>query len=147
MKVRNIDLIGIVRTLEEYSGKKLPQKISFAITKNLIGLNKDVECYSKTLEKILDKYKDYIVKDEKGETINNENGLPLVDKDHIIDYGNELSELLNIEIDINIYKVDISVFDYNDSDKYDSLSAVDIIKLQSILCDQSDEDKNDEKVE
>lgn len=147
MKIKNVDLVGILNVLEEYSNKRLPQKISFAITKNMINLGNDAECYSQALNKIFKKYADYVIKDGGGNIKYNEQGIPLVDENHIADYGKEIGELLNIEININLYKVDISVFDYEDTDKYDSLSAVDIIKLQSILCNQPDEDDNNEKTE
>ena len=137
MKVKNIDLIGMVRVLEYYSKKKLPQRISFAITRNMILLAKDIECYSKSLENIFDKYKEYFVKDENGNIKYNNQGIPIVDKEHVSTYGNEIGELLNIEIDVDLYKIDISIFDYDDNDKYDSLSAEDIISLQSVLCDSS----------
>lgn len=145
MKIKNVDLVGILHVLEEYSNKRLPQKISFAITRNMINLGNDAECYSQTLNKIFEKYANYVVKDDDGNIRYNDQGIPLVDKNHVADYGKEIGELLNIEIDINLYKVDISVFDYEDTDKYDSLSAIDIIKLQSILCNQPDEDVDNEE--
>ena len=147
MKVKNVDLVGILHVLEEYSNKRLPQKISFAITRNMINLGNDAECYSQALNKIFEKYADYVIKDDDGNIRYNDQGIPLVDENHIADYGKEIGELLNIEIDINLYKVDISVFDYEDTDKYDPLSAIDIIKLQSILCNQPDGDVDDEEAE
>lgn len=142
MRIKNVDLIRIFHILEEYSNKRMPQKISFAITKNIISLGNDVECYSESLNKIFEKYADFFVKDESGNIKYNEQGIPIVDENHIFDYGNEIGELLNIEIDVNLYEIDISVFDYEDGEKYDSLSAADIIKLQNILCNNNVNDTN-----
>lgn len=136
MKIKNVDLVRIFHVLEEYSNKKLPQRISFAITKNIINLENDIQCYSKSLNKIFEKYADYTIKDDNGNITYNEQGIPLVDEDHISDYGNEIGELLDIEIDVDLYTVDISIFDYDEGNRYDSLSAVDIIKLQDILCNK-----------
>lgn len=140
MKVRNIDLVGIINTLKHFSNMKLPQRISFAITKNMINLAQDAECYSKSLEKIFNKYEEYFVKDENGNVKVNEQNIPIVDDEHIGSYLKEISELVNIEIDIDLYTIDESVFDYDDTDKYDSLTANDIIKLQTILCKQTEND-------
>lgn len=147
MKIKNIDLVGMLNILEEYSNKRLPQKISFAITKNLISLGNDADCYSKAINKIFEKYADYVIKDKNGNIKYKEQGIPLVDENHIKAFEEEIGELLNIEIDANLYKIDISVFDYEDTDRYDSLSAIDIIKLQSILCDKPNGNVANEKVE
>lgn len=129
MKVNNFTLVNMMNNLKRFSEKKLPQKISYAIMKNIYIINKDIEIYEKSLQKIIDSYKDYFVKDEILE-----NGLPKVDDEHMEDYITEINELLAFEVDIDLYYIDEDVFDYEDSDRYDSISAADLIQLRMIIC-------------
>lgn len=145
MKIANGILVNLLNTLGSYSEYKLPQKIGYAITRNMMAIQKEYSVYEKQMKKILEDFKEYTLKDDDGNLLFEENGLPKIEQDHLSDFIKEMNELLNIEIDINLYKVDISVFDYEDTDKYDSLSAIDIIKLQDILCNQPDEDIDNEE--
>lgn len=129
MKVNNFTLVNMMNNLKRFGEKKLPQKISYAIMKNIYIINKDIEIYEKSLQKIIDSYKDYFVKDEILE-----NGLPKVDDEHMEDYITEINELLAFEVDIDLYYIDEDVFDYEDSDRYDSISAADLIQLRMIIC-------------
>ena len=129
MKVNNFTLVNMMNNLKRFGEKKLPQKISYAIMKNIYIINKDIEIYEKSLQKIIDSYKDYFVKDEILE-----NGLPKVDDEHMEDYITEINELLAFEVDIDLYYIDEDVFNYEDSDRYDSISAADLIQLRMIIC-------------
>ena len=129
MKVNNFTLVNMMNNLKRFGEKKLPQKISYAIMKNIYIINKDIEIYEKSLQKIIDSYKDYFVKDEILE-----NGLPKVDDEHMEDYITEINELLAFEVDIDLYYIDEDIFDYEDSDRYDSISAADLIQLRMIIC-------------
>lgn len=141
MKVKNIELVSISQTLEKYASYKLPQKISYAITRNAINIQNDLDCYNKSINKTFEKYDAYILKDEDGKYKFGESGIPLVQKEQADNYAKDISELLNIEIEINLFTIDISEFDYEDSDRYDVLSAMDIIRLQSVLCKKDKEAK------
>ena len=121
----------MMHILKNFSEKKLPQKISYAIMKNIYIINKDAEIYEDSLRKIIDSYKDYTIKDEQLE-----NGLPKVDDEHMEDYVSEINELLNFEVDIDLYYIDEDVFDYEDSARYDAVSASDLIQLRAILCEE-----------
>lgn len=131
MKVNNFSLINMMQTLKQFGEKKLPQKISYAIMKNLYIINKDVEIYEDSLRKIIESYKDYII---EGEQL--ENGLPKVNDEHIEDYISEINELLAFEVDIDLYYIDEDVFDYEDSGRYDPISATDLIQLRMIICNE-----------
>ena len=134
MKLTNFELITMFNTLDGYANKKLPQKISYAITKNIIILRGECECYEKELQKLFSEYDDKAVKDDKGNTKYNQYNIPIIQKEFSEDFDKELSELLNIQLDISLYTVDDSVFDYEDSDRYDCLTPFDIVKLQDIIC-------------
>jgi len=135
MKLTNIEIVNIINILEQYSEKKLPQKISYAITKNILILKEDYLCYEKELNKIFDIYDADLQKDEEGKLIRSENGIPLLKKGSNNSFVKDVTELLNITVDINLYKINSELFDYIDSEnRYDPLSPKDIIVLQDVLC-------------
>lgn len=136
MKVRNIDLINYNNILNGFAEKHLPQKIGFAITKNIITISKELEPYQKSLEKVIENYKDFFVKDENDEIVRLSVGIPEVDTDHMDDYIKDVDELLSVEIDVELYTIEEAVFDYEDSERYDAMSATDILALRSVLCEK-----------
>lgn len=137
MKIINLELLNMMNILNAFAEKKLPQKISYAITRNLILLQKDYDCYMKSLKKLFSDYDEYIIKDENGDMVSNDLGIPIVGSEVQKEFNEELSNLLNIEIEIEPYHIPENVFDYEDNVHcYDSLSAVDIINLQHVLCKQ-----------
>ena len=56
MKTKNFTIINMINTLNSFAEKKLPQKISYAITRNLMLLQKDYDCYSKSIEKLFEEH-------------------------------------------------------------------------------------------
>jgi hypothetical protein len=143
MILKNKDILNRVNVLNGYCTKRLPQRISYAITRNAKIFSDEIESYNKELKKILDNYKEYYVKDDKGEPqIDKTSGLPVIMPEHTNDFMQEIMELLEIEIDVKPYFIDESLFDYDD-EKYDAMSAIDIINLQSVLCDNSSATRED----
>lgn len=135
MKITNLNLINKLNILEKYSEKKFPQKISYAIIRNLTLLTKEYELYNKQLGKIIDSFSDSIIKDENGHFQYGVNGLPLLDKSVENEFTEQVAELLNIEIDLDIYYVDAELFDYDDKNGlYDTMTAKEIFALQSTIC-------------
>ena len=144
VKLTNFVIVNMINTLEKFTDKKLPQKISYAITRNIILLQKDYDCYLKSLNKLFSDYDDYIVRDENKNIMSNDVGIPIVDNKVTKEFNEEISNLLNIEIEIKLYYIPENVFDYEDNaNRYDSLSATDIMILQSVLCNQEGSDKNE----
>jgi len=137
MKITNYGLIGLINSLNEFSDKKLPQKVSYAITKNIMKLNQEYSYYEKSLKNLFEKYDDCFEKDDKGEIIV-QSGNPVVKKEYRNDYNKELTELLNIEIEIELFTIPSSFLDYDDSDKYDVLTPKEIIMLESLLCNTNE---------
>ena len=143
MKMSNLILVNLMNTLEGYSDKKLPQKISFAITRNLMKISKEYGAYDAQLKKIFEMYSDYMVKDDNGEIKTTPNGIPIVSDLMKTEFNEQIAELLNIEIEVEMYFIDPEVFNYDDKGIYDAMSAQDIMILQSILCKQNDEVTNE----
>lgn len=139
MKMTNLVMVNLMNTLQAYSTKKLPQKISFAITRNLIKISKEYEIYDTQLKKLFETYSDHIIKDKDGNDKTNTNGIPIVDDSVKAEFNEQIKDLLNIEIDLDMYLVDPEIFNYDDKGIYDAMSAQDIIVLQSVLCDMNKE--------
>lgn len=135
MKITNIGLLELNTYLSQYEDKKLPQKIAFAIMKNLSILAKEQQLYQDALKKILQKYEEHFEKNEDGQNKTLENGLPVISKEYEKDFYEEINELLMIENEIEPYYIDKKVFEYEDiNGKYDVLSAKEMFLLMSILC-------------
>lgn len=134
MRITNAALVGFVSALDAFCEKKLPQKISYAITRNMMIAQKEYEIYEQQLKKIVRDFDKYIIKDENGKTLFEKNGLPKIDDVEKENFAHEINDLMCVEIDIDLYSIDISAFDYEDSDRFDPLSPADIMILQSILC-------------
>lgn len=141
MKMTNFTLVNMVNALQNYSDKKLPQKISFAITRNLMKISKEYSVYDAQLKKLFESYSDHIVKDDNGNIQTYDSGIPIVDASIKAEFDEQIAELLNIEIEVDMYYIDPEVFDYDDKGIYDAMSAQDIMVLQSILCKQDSEEK------
>lgn len=141
MKMTNFTLVNMVNVLQNYSDKKLPQKISFAITRNLMKLSKEYGVYDAQLKKLFETYSDHMVKDDNGNMQTYDSGIPIVDDSIKAEFDEQIAELLNIEIEVDMYYIDPEVFDYDDKGIYDAMSAQDIMVLQSILCKQDSEEK------
>lgn len=148
MKLTNFTVITMLNILDKFVKKKLPQKISYAITRNILLLQEDYHCYMKSLDKLFSDYDKYIVKDEKNHIMHNDMGIPIVENKVEKEFHQEIENLLNIEIEKDLYSISEESFDYEDTtNRYDSLSAVDIMNLQAILCNQNETEKRESKKE
>lgn len=143
MVLKNKEILANVNTLDRYCAKRFPQRISYAITRNAKIFADEIDTYNKELKKILDNYREYYVMGDNGEPkIDEASGLPEIAPEHANDFMLEIMELLEIEIDVKPYFIDESLFDY-DGEKYDAMSAIDIMNLQNVLCNNSAEIKED----
>ena len=143
MKYKNIEVVNIVNFLNSISEKKLPQKISYAIMRNTSNFQKECNYYEQALKKILESYKDFFVKKSDDELVMTSIGVPLVDNKHMEEYTEEIQELLNIEVEIQIYKIDSKDFDYEDPNgKYDVLTVKELLQLTNLFC-KEDKRNND----
>lgn len=135
MKMNNLTIISLLNILNNYSNKRLPQKISYAITKNIMAIEKEYNVYTEQLNKIINAYSDYIEKDSNGNVLTEKNGIPKIcNESKKAHFTEEINDLLNIELDINLFTIDEEAFNYDDSDKYACLTPIEIIQLQNILC-------------
>ena len=136
MKIKNAEVISMLNNLSKYKDTKLPQKISYAITKNNIILSKEYEYYESEINKIKELYSTHMFKDKNGEIEMYSNGIPRLDDDTLEkEMIHRINELLLIENDIDMHIIDEDCFNYDDCNgKYDVLSPIEIMNLQRILC-------------
>lgn len=135
MKMTNMAIINSINTLDGLMSKKLPQKISYAIVKNMTILNGEYSCYTKTLGNLIEKYNEHAKKDENGEVIFEKSGLPVIEDAYKGQFHNEVADLLNVEVDVNMFTVPFAAFDYDEANGYDVLTASELFKIQSLICE------------
>ena len=109
--------------------KKLPIKLSYAISKNMTTLEDEAKVIDDNRIKLAQTYAE-----------KNEDGSPkVINNSYVIDdiesFNKELSEYYKTEIDIDICKVNSSILDKLDDPKYDVLSPSEIMTLQFMLED------------
>lgn len=109
MKLTNRKIVNTINSIGTVSNRSLPIKASYAISKNLLKLEKEAEIYNLEREKLLDKYSE---KDEAGQRAVDKNGNVIIKKEHIEDWNREITELLDIEVEIDIHKFDLAVLDH-----------------------------------
>lgn len=137
MKITNLELVTILNIFEKYQNKKFPYKITYAIMKNIALLKKEYQVYSETLESIVNQYKEDFVK-ENEEIVLYEIGVPKVKEEFAEEYLTEINKLLNIEINIDLYKISEECFDYQ-SERYDTLTVKETMELMDLLCEEATE--------
>lgn len=105
-------------------GLTLPRKISYAIAKNLVKLEKELKIVLAQKEDIAN---NYALKDEEDKFILSEDGknYTFESSDKKKEYISELEELLDTEIEVDIMTFDVSELDKcEESDRYNILTPV-----------------------
>ena len=117
------------QTISSITSKKLPIKLSYAISKNMTTLEDEAKVIDDNRIKLAQTYAE-----------KNEDGSPkVINNSYVIDdiesFNKELSEYYKTEIDIDICKVNSIILDKLDDPKYDVLSPSEIMTLQFMLED------------
>lgn len=101
MKLTNKQIVNNSMILMEISKKELPIKVSYALAKNIVKIEKELEIYNSERQKLLDKY---CVKDENGKNKVDENKNLKIQEEYLKDWERDIKELENIELEIDIHK-------------------------------------------
>lgn len=109
--------------------KKLPIKLSYAISKNMTTLEDEAKVIDDNRIKLAQTYAE-----------KNEDGTPkIIDHSYVISdlesFNKELNEYYKSETDIEVCKIDSNELDKLDDPKYDALSPSEIMVLQFMLED------------
>lgn len=116
MKLKNSEIVRIFNRIEEVKKKRLPVRLGFAINRNVSSLENVAMDYDKARKEIIMKY---CVKDE--------NGNPVIEGDEYVlsdrkSYGEEMTELLRIENEVQMHTVSFEEIEKCDLEKFDSLT-------------------------
>lgn len=103
MKFTNRELINKVNIIKKLMDKQLSVKGSYSIAKNINNINKELELFDSEKMKLINQYTE---KDENGENKIKDNTIVLI-KGKEDECNEKYSELLNIETDIEIRKINI----------------------------------------
>ena len=104
MKLSNERIVNDANVLGAISQKNLPIKVSYAIAKNIAKIENELKVYNKEKQKLIDKYS---VKDEEGKPLIEDNNIRIAEE-YIMDWNQDIKDLLDIENEIDIHKFHIS---------------------------------------
>lgn len=104
--MKNREIIEHINALGAFTKDKIPVKLSFAIVKNFNKLKSASDDYEQARMKLLEENSE---KKENGDIESGEDGnAKIIDIDK---WNKEINELMNIEVDIDMHKVDFSILD------------------------------------
>lgn len=102
MKIKNEVLVNSIEVLSKLTNMELPIKLSYAISKNITKIDRELEVYNKERQKLIEKYGE---KDKEGKLKTKEDGtINILDIDS---FNKDLKEILEIETEIDIHTIDL----------------------------------------
>ena len=102
MKLSNGKLVNSIEVLSKLTNMELPIKFSYALSKNIIKIDRELEAYNKERQKLIEKYGE---KDEQGKIKTKEDGtINILDIDS---FNKDLKEILEIETEVDIHLIDL----------------------------------------
>ena len=128
MKMTLVDVLNRQRTLATLADKKLPYKLAYAISKNLVKFQAEVELIEKSRKSIIE---NYAVKDENGEMVIEENQYK-IEEGKMEEFNAEFSDYMSTETDVEIFTIPETVLEANDS-RFDVLTVAQIFALDFMI--------------
>lgn len=107
---------------------KLPMDISLVLSRNIRKLSSVFEDYERQRLTLVDKY---AKKDEKGNNIVNEKGLTDLTDDHA--FNNEISVLLNTDIQMDFDLIPKSALENYDAEHFDPLELSQVMMFEELM--------------
>lgn len=103
MKLTNREIVDSISVLSDIASIQLPVRVSYAISKNISFIEKELEIYNNERQKLINTYAE---KDENGDVfIDEDNNVRIL---HLDKWKEDFNELLDIEVDVNIHKFNIN---------------------------------------
>ena len=128
MKMQNKEIVDFLNTCVSMKKKSLPVRLAYAIKKNVAAVQEAASAYTAEREELIRRY---AKKDENGEIMTEDDCYIMEDKER---FGKDMSELLNIETEVEIHTVSIPVVEKCDEDpKYDSLTMAELDVIDFML--------------
>jgi hypothetical protein len=102
MKLSNENLVNSIGVLSKLTQMELPIKLSYALSKNITKIDRELTVYNKERQKLIEKYGE---KDEEGKLKTKEDGtINILDIDS---FNKDLKEILEIETEVDIHVIDL----------------------------------------
>lgn len=108
MKLNNKELLNSIPTLRKLSKEQLPIKISYTISKNIKNIEEESVIFEEERQKLL---KQYAELDKEGKPKINDKGHYIIKNENQADFDKGVLELLSIETDVNISKIDLNALE------------------------------------
>ncbi|MBS5937107.1 hypothetical protein [Clostridium sp.] len=108
MKLSNEKLVNSIGVLSKLTNMELPIRLSYAFSKNITKIDRELTAYNKERGKLIEKYGE---KDEEGKLKTKEDGtINILD---IESFNIDLKEILEIETEVDIHVIDLEKVDTN----------------------------------
>ena len=102
MIIKNEKLVNSIGVLSKLTNMELPIKLSYAFSKNITKIDRELTVYNKEREKLIEKYGE---KDKEGKLKTKEDGtINIIDIDS---FNKDLKEILEIETEVDIHVIDL----------------------------------------
>lgn len=108
MILTNREMVTFLNSVGIIKEMVLPVKASYAVSKNIKKIEKEIEAYNEERAKLLDKYGE---KDENGNLVVSEEQNIKILPENVKNWNEDLSELLDIEVEVDIHKLKFSVLE------------------------------------
>lgn len=102
--VKIADLLNSTDVLQKLAQKDFKAKLAWSIARLLRTAEEEIKNFNETRMNLITKYGE---KDDNGELITDVNGNCKIVPDSIVNFSNELEDLLQTEVEINANKIDI----------------------------------------
>ena len=104
MKLSNEKILNTINVLGNLNNTQLNIKLAYAISKNINKIDIELKTYNDEKAKLINKYAE---KDKEGNVISDEHCHIIIEEKHKEDWNNDISELLSIENEIDIHKIQL----------------------------------------
>ena len=129
MKMKLAEVKNRHQALCMLGNKKLPVKLSYAISKNIMKLQEELEVIEKTRIKLVEQYAE---KDEDGNCKITEDGKYNVGENEQ-KLNDEFVEFLNSDVDMDIQLVSESIVESLEDARYDALTPAELISIDFMM--------------
>lgn len=102
MKLSNERLVNSIGVLSKLTNMELPIKLSYAFSKNITKIDRELVAYNKERQKLIEKYGE---KDKEGKLKTKEDStINILDIDS---FNKDLKEILEIKTEVDIHLIDL----------------------------------------
>lgn len=105
MKLSNEKIVNSIGSLHTLSNESLPVRASFYISKNVKELQKSLETYDEEKKKLMKKY--CKLKEDGSLDVKKDGTVDIIDTEN---WNKDMKELMALETDVNIAKLNINDF-------------------------------------